>query len=254
LEETITTKSAPFEDLVSLIERLRGQDGCPWDRKQSPDEVGVYLIEEVYELVEAIKEDSAEEICNELGDVLFQVVFLARLYEEMGAFDIGDVISHVVHKMIQRHPHVFGNAQVRDSEEVKSNWFKMKLSAAERSGKKSVFDSIPKGLPALMQAYRILERAARMGLLKLTPGGLLGNIDSKLEMFKKELKGGKKANDAVKLCGDLLLALTKLSVAIQVHPELALLRSTEEMIKKLESVEKNLRKKYLDHDSTGEEK
>jgi len=150
--------------LVDLVERLRAPDGCPWDAKQTMSSVRMYLLEEAYEVLDAIEGNVPEEICGELGDLLFQVVFIAHLGEEKGEFDLVNVIEKINRKMIRRHPHVFGNTTVQDAEEVAANWAKIKES--EKSGEKkegSFLERVPLALPALERAHRLSERASRAG-------------------------------------------------------------------------------------------
>lgn len=150
--------------LVELVARLRGPGGCPWDAKQTDATIKTYLLEEAYEAVDAVEKGSPEEVCQELGDLLFQILFLARIAEEKGAFDLSDVLEGITEKMIRRHPHVFGDASVDSAEEVAANWAKIKKeekSASEEDA--SFFQSVPKNLPALLRAHRLSERASKAG-------------------------------------------------------------------------------------------
>jgi len=148
--------------LLDLVKRLRAPDGCPWDREQTTRSVAPYLLEEAYEAVEAVESGCADEALGELGDLLFQVVFMANLYAEAGQFDLGQVIEQVTAKMIRRHPHVFGETKVKDAKEVKGLWGKLK--AAERKGREDgLLDSVPLASPSLIRAHRLGQRAARVG-------------------------------------------------------------------------------------------
>ncbi|HAO19976.1 MAG TPA: nucleoside triphosphate pyrophosphohydrolase, partial [Desulfobacteraceae bacterium] len=139
--------SKNIEALIDLIATLRGENGCPWDRKQTPQTIMIYLVEEVYELFEAIESGSPEQICEELGDVFFQILFIAGLFKESGDFDIEDVARVITEKMIHRHPHVFGNDVVNDAEDVKKRWQKLKMKEKNHAGQNSVLDSVPPKLP-----------------------------------------------------------------------------------------------------------
>lgn len=140
-----------------IIDRLRGESGCPWDRKQTPESVQTYLVEEAHEAAAAVRSGSIHEAAEELGDLLFMVLFLVHLYEEEKRFHLEDVCDLISEKMIRRHPHVFGNTTADTPQEVRDNWEKIK--AAEKSnGKKSNGGDVPESLPALMRAYRILSR------------------------------------------------------------------------------------------------
>lgn len=142
-----------------IIDALRGEPGCPWDKKQTPSSVQTYLVEEAHEAASAIRAGDEREAAEELGDVLFMVLFLIHLYEEAGAFRLEDVCGWIGEKMIRRHPHVFGDASVEDDRQVRENWEKIK--AGEKAASSRVTDSIPSSLPALIRAYRIQSRLAQ---------------------------------------------------------------------------------------------
>lgn len=158
-----------------IIERLRGESGCPWDRKQTPESVQTYLVEEAHEGAAAVRAGKTNEVAEELGDVLFMVFFLAYLYEQQGAFTLEDVSEKISEKMIRRHPHVFGDTSVASAEEVKDNWEKIKAGEKSAAGKKP--DPVPESLPALMRAYRIVSRAAQHD------DGSLNDIDARSRNF-----------------------------------------------------------------------
>jgi MazG family protein len=152
-----------IDAIIDLIETLRGENGCPWDKKQTPQTILAYLLEETYELMDAVESGDPAEVCGELGDVLFHIFFLVSLFREMGHFDIKDIVNSNVKKMIHRHPHVFGDDDVDSADEVRKRWYKIKMEEKNASPEDSILDSIPSSLPALMRAYRISERAARTG-------------------------------------------------------------------------------------------
>lgn len=145
-----------MEEILSIIERLLGENGCPWDRKQTPETVQTYLVEEAHEAAAAVRGAKTAEVAEELGDVLFMVFFLARLYEARGEFTLEDVCALISEKMIRRHPHVFGETSVNSAEEVKDNWEKIKKLEKKASGKSA--QPVPDSLPALIRAYRMLSR------------------------------------------------------------------------------------------------
>ncbi|MEJ5299576.1 MAG: MazG family protein [Thermodesulforhabdaceae bacterium] len=149
------TKAEIIENLWAIIDKLRGENGCPWDRKQTPESVKTYIVEEAHEAYAAIRSGSTEEVMEELGDLLFMVLFMVHLYEESGIFRLEDVGARVEEKMIRRHPHVFGDLRVNSAEDVKDNWEKIK-----REEKRGNETKIPKTLPALVRAYRMLSRKA----------------------------------------------------------------------------------------------
>jgi len=239
VEDTKINQSDLFLDpLLRLVETLRGENGCPWDRKQTPRSVSVYLVEEVYELVEAIEKGNAEEIQEELGDVLFHIVFIARMFQEAGQFKLQDVAEGITHKMIRRHPHVFGDRTVSGSEEVIQNWHKIKLNERKSSQNASIFDSVPASLPSLMRAYRISDRAAKSGIewAEMTtksqnPDGLPQRINAALRQQDKDLQSQE--------FGQLLFAMVNICRRAKIHPETALagtLKKFERQVKKMQDL------------------
>jgi MazG family protein len=152
-----------FLDLNELVARLRGPGGCPWDARQTEDTLKTYLLEEAYEVVDAVNRGVPEEVCHELGDLLFQILFFATIATEKGHFDLLRVIKEITGKMIHRHPHVFGDAKVANAEEVAENWEKIKKE--ERSlpaASLKLMEGVPSNLPALLRAQRLMERGARL--------------------------------------------------------------------------------------------
>lgn len=169
--------------LVNLAARLRGPGGCPWDAKQTDQTVKNYLLEEAYEVVDAIDRGDAQLVCAELGDLLFQIIFLAELASERGEFEFADVVEKIEEKMIRRHPHVFGQVKVKDADEVAKNWARIKETekgGESRKGIKALMD-IPLSLPALLRCHRICERASKMNFE-------ISRIESPLKLIEKGLK------------------------------------------------------------------
>ena len=238
-----------LDELIRLVKTLRGKNGCPWDKKQTPRDVSVYLIEEVFELADAIQTGHPEQIREELGDVLFHIVFIARMFEERGEFDLSDVAQTITEKMTRRHPHVFGEGNVNSSEEVVENWHKIKLSEKKSTPQQSTLDSIPVQLPALIRAYRMSERAANSGFD-------WAEVDKALENVKQELDGLitilNKQNNAhlSQNFGDLLFILVNIARLAKIHPETALagsnkrfelrFRKMENMVSKSERILENM--------------
>ena len=155
-----------FTALWSLVERLRGPGGCPWDAKQTAESIKTYLLEEAYEVADAVERGSPDEVCHELGDLLFQVLFMASIYKGSGDFDLPEVLETIHKKMVRRHPHVFGPVEVNSAEEVAANWEKIKkeeLGLSEND--RWPLEKVPENLPALLRAFRLMERAERHGFL-----------------------------------------------------------------------------------------
>jgi tetrapyrrole methylase family protein/MazG family protein len=208
-----------FDRLTAIMTRLRGEGGCPWDREQTHRSIQPYVIEEAYEVAEAIDHDDPRELCAELGDLLLQVVFHAEMAREAGRFDIGDVCRAIVAKLVRRHPHVFADVVVRDATEVTQNWEAIK--AAERGPASSAIDGVPRALPALQRASRIGEKAARVGFDWTSPVAVLEKLDEERGELGAAIEGGDPRAVADEL-GDLLLASANLARKLGVEPEAAL--------------------------------
>ena len=215
-----------LDELIRLVKTLRGKHGCPWDKKQTPRDVSVYLIEEGFELADAIETGHPEHIREELGDVLFHIVFIARMFQERGEFSLSDVAQTITEKMIRRHPHVFGEESVNSSQEVVENWHKIKLSEKKSTSKQSSLDSVPVQLPALIRAYRISDRAAKSGFDWAEVDETLENVEQELGGLKAILKKQNNANLSQKF-GDLLFLLVNIARLAKIHPETALAGSNK---------------------------
>lgn len=242
MEKAIASTNNYFDRLVAMVRTLRSDRGCPWDQAQTPETIKVYLIEEAYEVVEAIESGNYEDVCGELGDLLFHIVFLGRIFEEVGAFNTKDVVKTITEKMIRRHPHVFGEAQVSSVDEVAEQWHEIKATEAEdkaRSGA-SFLDAVPKKLPALMRAYRLVKRASRVGLDWQDESCVLVKLEEELDKLGAVLKKGN-VEDLAEKFGDLLFNMVSLSPFIGVHPETALTQAASKFVKRFEFVEKALK-------------
>lgn len=225
--------------LLRLVATLRGKNGCPWDKKQTPRSVSVYLIEEVFELAEAIIKGNSSEIREELGDVLFHIVFIARMFQETGQFDLQDVAEAITTKMIRRHPHVFGDRTVSDSEEVIQNWHKIKLNEKKSSSNFSILDSVPAGLPSLLRAYRILDRAAKSGVEWTEINAAFQNRD-KLRHKLEDALGQQDAKLRAEELGDLLFELVDICRREKIHPETALAGAVHKFEQKVNKMQELL--------------
>ena len=181
--------AAAFFSLVGLIAKLRGPEGCPWDVRQTEESVKIYVLEEAYEVLDAIERGSSDDLCSELGDLLFQILFLARMAEEKNCFTLIHVFEKITKKMIHRHPHVFGSATVRSAEEVAENWDKIKKQerrAAESSPK--LLMDVPAGLPALLRAHRLIERAGRLRSPQGQGETILKNVEDALGSLRENVE------------------------------------------------------------------
>jgi tetrapyrrole methylase family protein/MazG family protein len=244
-DSTLNQPHRSLDDLFRLVKTLRGTNGCPWDKKQTPESVGIYLIEEVFELVDAIESGNSEQIREELGDVLFHIVFMASMFEERREFDLSQVARTITDKMIRRHPHVFGETEVSSSADVAQNWHKIKLGEKQDNKQQSLLDSVPAKLPALMRAYRISDRVAKSGF-EITetdenlkdPSAVAGGLPAALKNHDGRL--------ASRQFGELIFSLINLARLAEIHPESALagtVKIFEARFKKMEELmAKNKRK------------
>ena len=243
--------------IIDLIETLRGENGCPWDRKQTPQTILAYLLEETYELMDAVESGNPEEICGELGDVLFHIFFLISLFREMGHFDIKDVVDLNIEKMIHRHPHVFDNDIVDSADEVRKRWYKIKMEEKDLSTETSILDSIPSNLPALMRAYRISDRAARTGFDWEDISGVMKKVEEEWSELTTALKKQKQSPEDHKRValefGDVLFTLVNVARFANIHPETALRDSTKKFERRFRYMEKRISNGQKDIQSVSQE-
>ncbi len=248
--ENSKVKSATdsLKALVALVESLRGEHGCPWDKKQTPQTMLIYLIEEMYELADAIESGCAEDVQEELGDVLFHIVFMTRLFQEAGQFTIYDVAREITDKMIRRHPHVFGTVQVDNSDAVKQNWQIIKQDEKKQGKKKSVIDSVPKRLPALMRTYQICERTAHSGFDWKDAESLLKQLEAEFKQLKQTLKRNEEEGISEEF-GNLMFDLVNLARFLKIHPETCLSGAVKTFEKRFRRMEKRVSETGTNFDS-----
>lgn len=226
-----------FDDLIDIMEILRSEEGCPWDREQDHHSIRNDLIEETYEVIEAIDTDNPTLLREELGDVMLQVVFHARIEEEQGSFDINDVSNDICVKLISRHPHVFGNTVVSNSEQVLSNWEKIKSDEKSRKTVSDKLRAIPAMLPALMRATKIGKKASCFDF---------EDTESVMDKLAEEMIEVSEAIDSAnhsdieEEIGDLLLTVTSLCRKLDVNAEDALNRASNKFIDRFERIEKEV--------------
>jgi MazG family protein len=223
IETRVVAASSPtaaaFDEFVAIIARLRGPDGCPWDREQTFASLKRFMIEEAYEAVEAVDSGQREKLCDELGDVLIQVVLNSQLADEEGSFTIREVIANVTDKLIRRHPHVFGDVAVADSAEVLRNWEQIKRG--ERPERTSVLDGVPSDLPALMKAMEVSKRVVRVGFEWPTLDEVFAKLDEELAELRAAIPTGD--HDAITgEIGDILFTTVNIARFLKVDPEDAL--------------------------------
>lgn len=232
--------SYPLDPLVGVMARLRAPGGCPWDREQDHYSLTPYLLEEAYEVLDALEQGDMYKFCEELGDLLLQIVFHAQIASENGHFTINDVIASITEKMIRRHPHVFGDVTVENSSQVLENWEKIKQREKDGGNRvKSILDDIPRGLPALLRASKVQKKAARAGF---DWPDCQGPLD-KIEEERQELLRAYRAQDRHWIqeeVGDLLFAVVNLSRFFNVEAEVALSNTVEKFIRRFHYIERNI--------------
>ena len=221
--------------------KLRAPGGCPWDQEQTYKDIAAHTLEEVHEVLDAIDRNDFDGLKEELGDLLLQIVFYAQIAKDDSRFTIDDVVDAISKKLVHRHPHVFGERKAKDSKEVIERWEKLKL----QEGKKSVLGGVPKVLPALLKAYRLGEKASRVGFDWEDAEGIL----DKLEEEARELHEARLTKDESHVeheYGDLLFTLANIGRFLGVDPEGALRKSTERFIKRFQLMEKDISKDKKD--------
>lgn len=246
-------ESTRIKRLIELINTLTAEDGCPWDQKQTPESLSVYLTEEVHELAQAIQTGNSHDMCEELGDAIFLIMFIAERCEKAGLFDISAAIDAVCDKMVRRHPHVFENKPMTSVGDIRKQWRKIKKTEKTGEQKASVLDSVPAGLPALMRAYRVSERAAGAGFDWDDMAGVLKKTDEEINEFKTALD----ERDEHKIhseFGDILFTLVNVARFAGIHPETALYDAVNKFEKRFQYMEKEILKdgreiESLSHDA-----
>ncbi len=237
--QILDPKLRAFERLVRIMAILRSEDGCAWDRKQTHQSLLPYLIEETYEVVEAIQVGDYAELKEELGDLLCQVVFHAQLAAERDDFDIDDSVNAIAEKLINRHPHVFKEKADLEPQQVRDQWEKIKINNEE---KKSVLAGLPKSMPALMMAFRMGEKAGGLGFDWDDATEVLDKLEEETREIKQELQAGDKDRLAEEI-GDLLFATASLARKLEIDPELALKKALLKFKRRFEKLEKHIKEK-----------
>jgi len=235
-EEVIGMSGYTIRDLVDIMARLRGENGCPWDKAQTPETLKPFLLEETYEVIDAIDGGDPKELSEELGDLLLQIVFLSRIGEERGEFKFDDVVDVICRKMIRRHPHIFGEKSLKTAEEVLKHWEDIKKEEKEVKSYAETMDKIPESFPALMKAYKVQEKAARVGFDWENVDGALEKVYEELEELKEVYKGDDRGKIMEEI-GDLFFAMVNVARFLGVNPELALKRATDKFIRRFKYVE-----------------
>ena len=224
-----------FEDLLRIMEILRAPDGCMWDREQDHQSIRRNFIEETYEVCEAIDEQDAEHLKEELGDVLLQVVFHTQMEKEKGVFDIGDVADGVCKKLIFRHPHIFGSVEVGSSDEILRNWDALKRVEKHQETDTSALDSVARSLPGLIRAEKLQKKAAKVGFDWENVQGALDKVAEETAELQQAMDG---SGDVEEELGDLLFAMVNVARHLKVDPERALEKTCDKFISRFASMER----------------
>lgn len=239
-----------IDDLVSVMALLRGEGGCPWDRVQTHQSIRKNLIEETYEVAEAIDSGDSAMLCEELGDLLMQVIFHAQMEAEAGRFDFDDVCDGLCQKLVLRHPHVFGDVTAETPAEVLKNWDEIKKKEKGQATATDTLLSVPKELPALMRAEKLQHRAAKTGFDYTDTAGAMADLDSETAELKEAVAEGDKLHIEEEL-GDLLFAAVNVSRFVKTDAEEALTRSSEKFIRRFAKVEALAAEEGLDMHTAG---
>ena len=226
-----------FATLVEIIARLRAPDGCPWDRKQTHASLRENLLEECYEVLEALDEGEPEKLCDELGDLLMQIVLHAQIAAEAGEFELGDVISSINAKLIHRHPHIFGLKKVKDADEVAHNWELLK--GEERESGVSILESVPRQMPALGYSQEVQRRVAQLGFDWEDVDGVIDKLVEEVREFKKAKSAEQKAEEF----GDLLFTLVNVARRQGIDTEAALREANKRFYKRFAYMEEVCRQR-----------
>lgn len=223
-----------FEDFFAIVRRLRRE--CPWDREQTHASIAPLLVEEAYEVKESIEDGNDDELKKELGDILLHAVMHSVIAEERGAFDFGDVVRKISLKLVHRHPHVFGDTTVKSADEVSENWEQLKM----KEGRASLFENMPRALPALQRADRVQEKASKVGFDWEQPEDVWQKVREEIDELRAALDEAAPSTKVEEEFGDVLFALVNYARFIGVAPEEALQRTTNKFIRRFQHIEARL--------------
>lgn len=238
MNEIFKTKNA-FEKLIEIMDALRSEKGCPWDREQDEHTIVNYFLEEVYEAVDAVVSGDPQSLKEELGDVLMEVVFLTRIYKEKNEFTIDDVLEGINHKMIRRHPHVFGPVRIENSSQVRDEWNLHKKNEKDRN---SVLEGMANHLPSLLKAFQMGQRVSLYGFDWESSLDVLGKVREELDELERALQADNREGVAEEI-GDLLFSLANFSRHVDVNPEIALRQTNDKFSQRFRYIEERLRER-----------
>ncbi|MDR2510837.1 MAG: nucleoside triphosphate pyrophosphohydrolase [Spirochaetaceae bacterium] len=233
-----------FEKLYSIIKRLRGEDGCPWDREQNPLSLRGALVEETYECIEAIEEGDAAHVREELGDVFLLAAMISYMYEEKGEFTVAETLNMLSEKLIRRHPHVFGEVRVKDSAEVLDNWARIKVEKEGRVPRDSILDSVSRAMPPLERADKLQKKAAKAGFDWAALEDVFLKVEEEYREVREEIlhsSGQEPSRELEGELGDLLFSVVNLCRFLNVDPSVALQSTNTKFYERFKYVEKRMK-------------
>lgn len=239
-----------FIKLLEVMETLRGPNGCPWDKEQTLESLSSHLIEETYEVIEAIDQKDFKSLKEELGDLLLQVVFYCQVTSEANRFSIDEVIDGITEKLTRRHPHVFSDVQVKDSKEAINNWEKIKAQEKSKEKNPSILSGVPAQLPSLLKAYRLGQKTSRVGFDWANTQDVFKKVEEELKEFGEALESNQK-EEMKEEFGDLLFSLAQTARFLEINPEESLKLSCQKFIRRFQFIEKKLSTEKKEWDQVG---
>ena len=235
MSETLNSLSK----LIKITETLMGEDGCPWDKVQTRESLKPYLVEETYEVLEALDENDPEKIKDELGDLLYQILFHSKISSLKGEFDFRDVIDNLSEKMVRRHPHVFKGTKLNTPDQVIGQWEEIKKKENDKANQKSIFDSVPINLPSLLRAQKLQKKAAKEGFDWKQINDVFDKLDEEIKEFKEAVLK-KKNTDIQSEIGDIIFVITNIAKFYKVDAEEALRSTNNKFIKRFQFIEQKI--------------
>jgi tetrapyrrole methylase family protein/MazG family protein len=228
-----------FQDVVELSKYLRSPEGCPWDREQTLNTLKSFIIEEAYEVIQAIEADDTQELKEELGDLLYEIIFASQISSEEGKFGIDDVVDQLYYKLVRRHPHVFGEEKAKDAEEAVKRWHGEKMKEKER---KRTLLQIPRSMPALLRAQRVGEKASQVGFDWAKPEDVIEKVKEELAELESAIQSDQK-NSIEKEWGDLIFSLVNLARHLKLDSESSAHRAVDKFIERFSKIDEKAREK-----------
>lgn len=239
-----------FKKLTDIVDTLMSENGCPWDKVQTHDTLKPYLVEEVYETLEALDHGNPDDIKDELGDLLYQIMFHAKIAAQKNEFDIGDVIDSISEKMVRRHPHVFNDGKLDTPDEVVDQWEEIKKTEKTHSKRESILDGVPKQLPGLQRAQKLQKKAAKHGFDWDKITAVFDKLDEEVAEFKEAVLSQKTEDDITAELGDILFVLVNIARHKNIDAEEALRATNNKFIKRFHHIEQEVAKTGKDLKNT----